>query len=532
MTGIERLHEIMTRLRDPEKGCPWDRVQTLQTLKPCVLEETYELLQAMDAPDDKAPYIEELGDVLLQVVFQSVMAEQEGRFTFDDVANAISDKLVRRHPHIFGDVKADDPATVLRNWEQIKQVEHKKETRHSALDGVPPALPALLKAQRTQEKAARVGFDWPDADGPADKIREELDEALEALSAAKGRDGSNSPEARARLSEEIGDLLFSVCNFARHAGVDAESALAGATGKFASRFRKVEAAAKDSGRELKGMSLAEMDGLWDGVKREGRVLKIGFAGAGKMAQGILSAMDRDTLKSVSIADSNPETAANVSRTFRVEALADAKAVFEKCDIVFLAVRPQDVPAVASSVAGSAAGRTIVSIVAGKTLARLREAFGPGPSFVRVMPNLALRAKAGMCAVCAGEGADPSAVAKVKSILSMAGTVVELEERHFDAVTALSGSGPAYFAYMEKAMAEGGERLGLDSKVARTLAEETMYGTAKFLRENGMPLDSFIAGVCTKGGTTAAGMSVLDTSQFAETVAGTLEAAAARSKELA
>ena len=184
MTGIERLHEIMTRLRDPQTGCPWDREQTLSSLKPCVLEETYELLAAMDRPEDKANHIEELGDVLLQVMFQSVMAEQEKRFTFDDVANAIADKLVYRHPHVFGDVEAKDAATVLRNWEQLKQLEHKKESRHSALDGVPPTLPGLLKAQRTQEKAARVGFDWKDAEGPLAKIREELAE-LEALENAK-----------------------------------------------------------------------------------------------------------------------------------------------------------------------------------------------------------------------------------------------------------------------------------------------------------------------------------------------------------
>ena len=156
----------MVRLRDPETGCPWDRVQTLSTLKPCVLEETYELLAAMDRPDDQSNYVEELGDVLLQVMFQCVMAEQEGRFSFDDVANAISDKLVRRHPHVFGDVDAKDPATVLRNWEQIKQQEHRKEARHSALDGVPSTLPALLKAQRSQEKAARVGSTGRTRRGP------------------------------------------------------------------------------------------------------------------------------------------------------------------------------------------------------------------------------------------------------------------------------------------------------------------------------------------------------------------------------
>ena len=260
MIGIERLHSIMVRLRDPETGCPWDRVQTLSSLKPCLLEETYELLSAMDRPEDRANYVEELGDVLLQIMFQCVMAEQEGTFSFDDVANAISDKLVRRHPHVFGDVVAKDPATVLKNWEQIKQQEHKKETRHSALDGVPSTLPALLKAQRTAEKAARVGFDWKDADGPREKIREEAAELDEAVAASA--DTSLDPHVK----EELGDLLFAVANLARHLEVDAESALEGTTAKFARRFRAVEAAAKAEGRDLKAMTLAEMDALWDAAK--------------------------------------------------------------------------------------------------------------------------------------------------------------------------------------------------------------------------------------------------------------------------
>lgn len=260
MNGIERLHSIMTRLRDPETGCPWDRVQTLETLKPCVLEETYELLAAMDRPDDRENYVEELGDVLLQVMFQCVMAEEKKAFSFDDVANAIADKLVRRHPHVFGDVVADDPAAVLRNWERIKQQEHKKEARHSALDGVPPALPALLKAQRTQEKAARVGFDWKDAQGPLAKIREELAELEEAVAASA--DTARDPHVK----DELGDLLFSVTNLARHLKADSESALANTTAKFARRFRAVEAGAKTAGRDLKDMTLAEMDALWDRAK--------------------------------------------------------------------------------------------------------------------------------------------------------------------------------------------------------------------------------------------------------------------------
>lgn len=250
----------MVRLRDPETGCPWDRVQTLSTLKPCVLEETYELLAAMDRPDDQSNYVEELGDVLLQVMFQCVMAEQEGRFSFDDVANAISDKLVRRHPHVFGDVDAKDPATVLRNWEQIKQQEHRKETRHSALDGVPSTLPALLKAQRSQEKAARVGFDWKDAKGPLAKIREEIAELEEAVAT------SSDTSLDEHVKEELGDLLFSVTNLARHLKADSESALEGSTAKFARRFRAVEAGAKAAGRDLKSMTLEEMDALWDKAK--------------------------------------------------------------------------------------------------------------------------------------------------------------------------------------------------------------------------------------------------------------------------
>ena len=266
MTGIERLHEIMTRLRDPQKGCPWDREQTLSSLKPCVLEETYELLAAMDRPEDKANHIEELGDVLLQVMFQSVMAEQEGRFSFDDVANAISDKLVHRHPHVFGNVEAKDSATVLRNWERLKQMEHKKEARHSALDGVPSVLPGLLKAQRTQEKAARVGFDWKDASGPMEKIEEELGELKDEIAKAAGGVRSVKPAEAERVKEELGDLLFSVCNLARHLGVDSESALEGTTAKFVRRFRAVEAGAKAAGKLLKDMSLAEMDALWAAAK--------------------------------------------------------------------------------------------------------------------------------------------------------------------------------------------------------------------------------------------------------------------------
>ena len=264
MTGIERLHDIMTRLRDPETGCPWDRVQTLETLKPCVLEEAYELISAMSRPEDRDNHVEELGDVLLQVMFQCVMAEEKGEFSFDDVANAISDKLVRRHPHVFGDAVAKDPAAVLRNWEQIKQQEHRQELRHSALDGVPADLPALLTAQRTQETAARVGFDWKDAKGPIAKIREELSELEAAI------DASQDTSLDMAVKDELGDLAFAVANLARHLKADAESALDNATRKFSRRFRAVEAGAKAQGRSLKDMTLGEMDALWDEAKRSER----------------------------------------------------------------------------------------------------------------------------------------------------------------------------------------------------------------------------------------------------------------------
>ena len=208
MTGIERLHEIMVRLRDKETGCPWDRAQTLETLKPCVLEETYELLAAMDAPDDREHHVEELGDVLLQVMFQCVMAEEEGRFSFDDVAHAVSDKLVRRHPHVFGDVEAKDSAAVLKNWERIKQQEHAKEARHSALDGIPKTLPSLLKARRTLEKAKRIGYE----------------EKLPPV----------------EIEGDAGDFLLRVVKSIAEKGVDSEAALEKAVLGFSDRFRSFE----------------------------------------------------------------------------------------------------------------------------------------------------------------------------------------------------------------------------------------------------------------------------------------------------
>ncbi len=259
--------------------------------------------------------------------------------------------------------------------------------------------------------------------------------------------------------------------------------------------------------------------------------KIGFIGGGKMAEGILSAM-ADT-SSVLVAEKVAARAEELVRRYGVEATDSAAAVAAEAKTIFLAVRPQDVDAVAADVKPLlTASQVLVSIVAGKTLAKLKKAFGAKVRLVRVMPNLALRAKAGMCAVCPAANAKPADVKLVRSLLGAAGETVVLKERDFDAVTALSGSGPAYFAYMCEAMAEAGERLGLKADVARLLSEQTMYGTAKFLRESGMDLGKFIDGVCTKGGTTAAGMVRMDVPEFKGIVAATLEAAAQRSKELA
>jgi len=260
-------------------------------------------------------------------------------------------------------------------------------------------------------------------------------------------------------------------------------------------------------------------------------MKIGFFGAGKMAEGILSAIADKS--SVILAEKVPARAKELRRRYGVRMTDDLAAVVREADLIFLAVRPQDVDAVAAVVRPLLLKRhTLVSIVAGKTLKKLRVAFGAKPGLVRVMPNLALRAKAGMCAICATPATAKKAVATVEKILGGAGATVVLKEKDFDAVTALSGSGPAYFAYMEAAMVAGGVKLGLKPAVARLLAEQTMYGTAKFLRESGMELGPFIAGVCTKGGTTAAGMAKLDVPAFGRIVAETLAAAAARSRELA
>ena len=249
---------ILARLRGPG-GCPWDREQNLRTLKSNLIEEAYELLEAMDG-DDVAAHAEELGDVLLQVVFQAQIREEQGLFGLDDVAHGLADKLVRRHPHVFGNVQVDGSEAVLRNWEAIKRTEKPPATPdrpRSSLDGVPAALPALARAQRIQSKAARNGFDWPDVTGPEAKLVEERAE-LEAARAA------GDSEA---VRHEVGDLLFTLVNLCRFLKVDAEEALQAANNRFARRFREVERQATVGGRDMHACSMAELDAFWDAAKR-------------------------------------------------------------------------------------------------------------------------------------------------------------------------------------------------------------------------------------------------------------------------
>ena len=247
---INRLLAIMAQLRNPDGGCEWDLAQDFSTIAPYTIEEAYEVADAI-AGGDPAVICDELGDLLLQVVFHSQIATDNGLFGFDDVAGAISDKMERRHPHIFGDGKTAD---VRQQWEQIKAAERAADGPVGALAGVALSLPALLRAQKLQGRAARVGFDWPDVHGPRDKIAEELEEVATATSDAERH-------------EEVGDLLFAVVNYARHLGVDAEAALRDANTKFARRFAAMEDRA---GGSLAGLSLDAQESHWLAVKASER----------------------------------------------------------------------------------------------------------------------------------------------------------------------------------------------------------------------------------------------------------------------
>ncbi len=243
--AFERLAEVMRRLRDPNGGCPWDLEQDFATIAPYTIEEAYEVADAI-ARGDMGELREELGDLLLQVVYHAQMAAETGAFTLADVAAGIADKMVRRHPHVFGDVDVASAAAQTVAWETLKAAE---KPRAGARDGVALGLPALMRAQKLQKRAARTGFDWPDADGPRAKLVEELQEVAEA-----------SDDERA---DEVGDLLFAVVNYARHLGVDAEEALRRANGKFERRFAAMEAAAGD---RFAALDLDGKEALWDAAK--------------------------------------------------------------------------------------------------------------------------------------------------------------------------------------------------------------------------------------------------------------------------
>ncbi len=253
--SFARLVEIMAQLRG-EKGCPWDREQTHDSLRQHLLEESYEVIETIDEGryDDLAG---ELGDLLLQVVFHAQMAAEEGRFTISDVVQKINEKLIRRHPHIFGDAVINNAAEQTVAWEQSKL---RKEGKRSAIDGVPRELPALIRAYRMQGKAAAVGFDWPEAGPVWDKIREEIGELEEATASAES----------SRISEELGDLLFSIVNVSRFLHINPEDALRGTIDKFSRRFREVEESFRSRGRTLDGATLEEMDRVWDEVKERER----------------------------------------------------------------------------------------------------------------------------------------------------------------------------------------------------------------------------------------------------------------------
>jgi MazG family protein len=251
---FQKLCEIVAKLRGPG-GCPWDREQTHESLLPALIEEAYEAAEAARAKDD-AHLREELGDLLLLVVMYAEIARETGRFDIKKVVREISDKLVRRHPHVFGTSDARDSGAVLKQWEAIKRAEKKADSHYLA--SLPQALPALMRAQKAQSKAARVNFDWTEVRDVIAKVKEELREMNEAVAS---RD-------RARIEDEIGDMLFAVVNLARKCKIDAESALQGATNKFVTRFNQVEDELRRRGKRLGEVELPEMDAIWDQIKND------------------------------------------------------------------------------------------------------------------------------------------------------------------------------------------------------------------------------------------------------------------------
>jgi ATP diphosphatase len=263
MKDISTLLAIMARLRDPEQGCPWDREQTFESLIPHLLEESYEVADAVASGiDDRL--CDELGDVLFQVVFFARIAEETGKFDFAAVSNGIADKLTRRHPHVFGDSRIESAAEQTLAWEEHKRVERQASTAMDevpgVLDGVALGLPALTRAVKLQRRAARVGFDWPDAGSVLDKVIEELDEVREEL-----EDGGDP----ARLQHEVGDVLLAVSNLARKLGVDPETAAHRANRRFERRFHRLETLCREQGLTPEACSLDSLEGFWQQAKSEG-----------------------------------------------------------------------------------------------------------------------------------------------------------------------------------------------------------------------------------------------------------------------
>lgn len=256
MPDIKKLLEVMRKLRDPEKGCPWDLDQDFSTIAPYTIEEAYEVADAIER-EDWDELRSELGDLLFQVVFYAQMASEAGHFGFDEIADGITDKMIRRHPHVFGDGDEQDAHAVRGRWEDIKEEERADHEDQSALAGVAKALPALKRAQKLGKRAARVGFDWPERQGVKLKIHEELEELEDAVGS---RDES-------LVEEELGDLLFAVVNLARHLDVDPEKALSSANHKFERRFRAMEAEIGDEGLEMRRMNLEELEQLWRKAKK-------------------------------------------------------------------------------------------------------------------------------------------------------------------------------------------------------------------------------------------------------------------------
>ena len=261
---IARLLEIMAKLRDPVDGCPWDQVQTNQTIVPYTIEEAYEVAEAI-AEEDTEALKDELGDLLFQVVFYAQMAAEAGQFTFADIVEGIADKMVRRHPHVFGGASVEDAEAQTTAWEVHKKHEREARARArgdlpSALDGVPLALPALERALKLQKRAARVGFDWPDAAGALEKLQEEVAE----LAAETGADRPDD----AAITDELGDVLFSWVNLARFQGIDPERALRTTNAKFVRRFHAIEAALAAEGRSPENANLAELETLWQQTKAQ------------------------------------------------------------------------------------------------------------------------------------------------------------------------------------------------------------------------------------------------------------------------